>query len=69
VRVRLNAGEIVELCVDVLSTCVRGTYEGEEEDYYILRVQSPYEDAVVYVKKDYVVILKKVYQHTQAQLT
>jgi len=65
----INHGEIVELCVDVLITCIRGIYEGEEEDYYILRVQSAYEDVVVYVKKDYVIVLKKVYPHGQAQLT
>jgi hypothetical protein len=67
--VDIKHGEIVEICIDILSTCIRGIYEGEEEDYYILRVQSAYEDVVAYIKKDYVVILKKIYSHTRAQLT
>jgi hypothetical protein len=65
----IKHGDIIELCIDALLVCIRGIYEGEEGDYYVLRVQSTYEDALVYVKKDYVIILKKIYPHTQAQLT
>jgi hypothetical protein len=54
---KINAGELVEICVEF--GCFQGFFKGEVEDFYVLDVLVSDLKIETYIRKDYVVVLKR----------
>jgi len=57
---KINAGELVEICVDLGGiTCFQGFFKGEIEGFYVLDVLISDLKIETYIRKDYVIVLKR----------
>jgi hypothetical protein len=65
---KLNVGELIEICVDIGHiACFQGVFAGEFDGFYILDVLISDMKIETFVRKDYVVLLKRKLEIQQAQ--